>query len=168
MRGGSASSRFCGTLRACSLAETSLILAHPLFSLAFFRGALALVMVVAGILHFVATDAYVDIVPDYLPLHRELVYLSGIFEVLFGLGLLWRKTRAAAGACLILLYLAVLPANINMAVRDIQPASFHIPTFLLWARLPFQLVLIYWAWRVSRPESIDDETSGSIGTGRAR
>ncbi len=117
-------------------------------------------MVVAGILHFVATDAYVSIMPDYLPLHRELVYLSGIFEVLCGLGLLWHKTREAAGIGLIVLYIAVLPANINMAVQDIQPASFHIPAFLLWARLPLQLVFIYWAWRVSRPESVGDETSG--------
>ncbi len=117
-------------------------------------------MVVAGSLHFVATDAYVAIMPDYLPWHRELVYVSGIFEILFGLGLLWRKTREAAGACLIVLYLAVLPANLNMAVHDIQPAGFHIPAFLLWARLPFQFVLIYWAWRVSRPVSIGDETSG--------
>ena len=117
-------------------------------------------MIVAGILHFIATDAYVGIMPDYLPLHRELVYLSGIFEVLSGLGLLWHKTRQAAGACLILLFLAVLPANINMAVQDIQPASLHIPAFLLWARLPLQLVFIYWAWRVSRPDSIGDETSG--------
>ena len=135
-------------------------MAFPLSSLAFFRGALALIMVVAGILHFVATDAYVNIMPDYLPLHRELVYLSGILEILFGLGLLWHKTREAAGICLILLFLAVLPANINMAVQDIQPAGFHIPAFLLWARLPFQLVLIYWAWRVSRPVSIGDEPSG--------
>ena len=107
-----------------------------------------------------AGRGYVAIVPDYLPLHRELVYLSGICEILFGLGLLWHKTREAAGTCLIVLYLAVLPANINMAVQDIQPASFHIPVFLLWARLPFQLVFIYWAWRVSRPESIGDETFG--------
>ncbi len=98
-------------------------------------------MIVAGIVHFVATDAYVSIMPDYLPLHRELVYLSGVSEVLCGLGLLWHKTREVAGACLIFVYLAVLPANINMAVQDIQPASFHIPAFLLWARLPFQLVL---------------------------
>ncbi len=149
----------CGILCACSHAETFFILAFPLFSLAFSRAALALVMVVAGILHFVATDAYVSVMPDYLPLHRELVYLSGIFEVLSGLGLLWHKTRKAAGTCLILLYLAVLPANINMAVQDIQPANFHIPAFLLWARLPFQLVFIYWAWRVSRPEPVGDETS---------
>lgn len=117
----------------------------------FFRGALALFIIVAGILHFAATDAYIAIIPDYLPLHRELVYLSGVFQILLGLALLWRKTRQVAGIGLILLFLAVLPANINMAAQDIQPASFRIPAFLLWARLPFQFVLIYWAWRVSRP-----------------
>lgn len=112
-------------------------------------------MVVAGTLHFFATDAYVGIMPGYVPLHRELVYLSGVFEIGLGIGLLWRRTRTASGVGLILLYLAVLPANVNMAVHDIQPASFHIPSFWLWARLPFQLVFIYWAWRVSRPEPGD-------------
>ena len=136
------------------------MVADRLTSLAISRGALALVMVVAGMLHFVATDAYVAVMPGYLPLHRELVYLSGMFEVLFGLGLLWRKTRAAAGIGLIALFLAVLPANINMAVHDIQPASFHIPALLLWARLPFQFVLIYWAWRVSRPEPVGNDVAG--------
>ena len=135
-------------------------MADRLTSLALSRAALALVMVVAGTLHFVATDAYVAVMPDYLPLHRELVYLSGMFEVLFGLGLLWRKTREAAGIGLIALYLAVLPANINMAVHDIQPTGFDIPAFALWARLPLQLVLIYWAWRVSRPEPVGADTAG--------
>jgi len=134
--------------------------ADRLTSLALSRAALALVMVVAGMLHFVATDAYVAVMPGYLPLHRELVYLSGLFEVLFGLGLLWRKTRAAAGIGLIALYVAVLPANINMALHDIQPAGFDIPGFLLWTRLPLQLVLIYWAWRVSRPDPVGDDTAG--------
>jgi uncharacterized membrane protein len=128
-------------------------LAHPGFLSAFSRTALALVMVAAGILHFAATDAYVRIMPDYLPWHRELVYLSGVFEILFGLGLLRRKTRQAAGVCLILLFLAVLPANVNMAMLDIQPSSFRIPAFWLWARVPFQFVLIYWAWRASRPDA---------------
>ena len=129
-------------------------------SLFFFRVTLALVMVVAGALHFVATEAYVSIMPGYLPLHRELVYLSGIFEILFGLGLLWGKTRKLAGTFLVLLYIAVLPANVEMAVHDIQLASFRIPAFLLWVRLPFQFVFIYWAWRVSRPEIASDGASG--------
>ena len=132
-------------------------LPNPQSSSAFSRAALALFMVAAGVLHFAATGAYVRIMPDYLPWHRELVYLSGAFQILFGLGLLWRKTRQAAGLCIILLFLAVLPANINMALRDIQPASFQIPAFLLWARVPFQFVLIYWAWRVSRPASSREE-----------
>ncbi len=117
------------------------------------RYALALIMVAAGTLHFTATDTYVSIMPAYLPLHRELVYMRGVFEILFGLGLLWRKTREVAGIGLILLFISVLPANVNMAVNDIQPADFRIPAFLLWARLPFQLVLIYWAWSVSRPRA---------------
>ncbi len=133
--------------------EARFIFAHPFSLLAFSRSALALVMVVAGTLHFVATDAYVAIMPDYLPLHRELVYLSGVFELVFGLGLLFRGTRGLSGILLILLFIAVLPANINMAVQNIQPAGYHIPAVLLWARLPLQLVLIYWAWRVSRPDS---------------
>ena len=133
--------------------EARFIFAHPFSLLAFSRSALALVMVVAGTLHFVATDAYVAIMPDYLPLHRELVYLSGVFELVFGLGLLFRGTRELSGILLILLFIAVLPANINLAIQNIQPAGYHIPAVLLWARLPLQLVLIYWAWRVSRPDS---------------
>ncbi len=115
-------------------------------------------MVLAGVLHFVATDAYVGIMPAYLPLHRELVYVSGGFEVLGGIGLLIAKLRAAAGLGLIVLYVAVLPANINMAVHDIQPEGFQISPALLWARLPLQLVLIAWAWWVSRPDPA--ETAG--------
>ena len=116
------------------------------------RVVLALLMVVAGILHFVATDAYVRITPPYLPLHRGLVYATGVFEILGGIGLLVARLRAAAGIGLILIYFAVLPANINMAIYDIQPESFRIPLVLLWARIPFQLVLAAWAWWVSRPD----------------
>ena len=117
------------------------------------RIALTIVMIVAGSLHFIATDAYVSIMPDYLPWHRELVYISGLFQIAGGLGLLILKTRAVAGWGLIALYIAVLPANVNMALYDIQPGSFTIPVALLWARLPIQLVLIYWAWSVSRPHA---------------
>lgn len=119
---------------------------------AIWRVALAAVMVVAGILHFLATDKYVAVMPDYLPWHRELVLVSGFFEIAGGLGLLLPATRALAGWGLIALYLAVLPANINMAVNDIQPSGLDIPLFWLWMRVPLQLLFIYWAWHASRPE----------------
>lgn len=110
-------------------------------------------MVVAGVLHFAATDAYVAVMPDYLPWHRQLVLISGFFEIAGGLGLLVPTLRKLAGWGLIALYLAVLPANINMAINDIQPASFEVPLLLLllWLRIPLQLAFIYWAWYASRP-----------------
>jgi len=52
-------------------------------------------------------------------------------KILLGLGLLWHKTRQAAGTCLIVLFLAVQPINATMAAQDIQPASFRIPAVLL-------------------------------------
>ena len=114
------------------------------------RTLLGLVFVVAGLLHFTAPGAYERIMPSYLPLHRELVYLSGACEVLGGLGLFPKRTRAAAGVGLILLLLAVLPANVQMLLdaRDAGKPSWWVS--LLWIRLPLQLVLVAWVWRVSR------------------
>jgi len=104
----------------------------------------------AGLLHFVAPAAYERIMPPYLPLHRELVYLSGACEVLGGMGLLSRRTRPAAGIGLILLLVAVLPANVQMLLdaRAAEKSSWWIA--LLWLRLPLQLVLVAWVWKVSR------------------
>ncbi|CAA9411690.1 MAG: hypothetical protein AVDCRST_MAG22-1952 [uncultured Rubrobacteraceae bacterium] len=115
------------------------------------RTLLGLIFVVAGLLHFVAPGTYERIMPPYLPLHRELVYLSGACEVLGGLGLLPKRTRQAAGTGLILLLIAVLPANVQMLLdaRAAGKPSWWLA--LLWMRLPLQPVLMAWAWRVSRP-----------------
>jgi uncharacterized membrane protein len=108
------------------------------------------VFVGAGVLHFVAPGTYERIMPPYLPLHRGLVYLSGAAEVLGGLGLLTERTRAAAGAGLMLLLVAVLPANAQMLIdaRAAGKPSWWLA--LLWLRLPLQGVLAAWVWRVSR------------------
>ncbi len=123
------------------------------------RGLLAVTMVVAGVLHFVATDLYVAIMPSYLPLHLELVYISGVFEILGGLGLLIRRTRHAAAWGLVLLYVCVFPANLNMAIYEIQPSGGNIPPVLMWVRLPFQLVFIAWAWWMTRRDPEDALTA---------
>ena len=109
-------------------------------------------MIVLGVLHFVAVDAFAAIIPPELPSPRALVWISGIFEILLGLALIPEKTRRMAGWGLVALYVAVFPANIYMAVanvriRDLPPA----PPALLWARLPLQVVFIAWALWVSRP-----------------
>ena len=91
--------------------------------------------------------------PPYLPLHRELVYLSGALEIAGGLGLLARSTRRSAGVGLILLLIAVWPANVQMLLdaREARKPAWWVA--LLWARLPVQLVLVAWVWRASRPDA---------------
>jgi len=103
----------------------------------------------AGVLHFVATSRYVAIMPPYLPAQRELVLISGAAEIAGGAGLLVPRTRFAAAIGLLALYVAVFPANVNMALHPI--ASFAwVPRWVLWARLPLQALLIAWAWWVRK------------------
>jgi uncharacterized membrane protein len=119
----------------------------------FSRTLLGLLFVVAGALHFRAPEVYEQIMPSYLPLHRELVYLSGALEIAGGLGLLPRRTRHAAGVGLILLLIAVWPANLQMLLdaRAAQQPLWWLA--LLWVRLPLQVVLIVWVWGASNLSS---------------
>jgi uncharacterized membrane protein len=115
------------------------------------RTLLALSMIAVGVLHFVKPEPFVHIVPTWLPAPLALVLVSGGFEVLGGVGLLVPRTRAVAGLGLVALYVAVFPANLNMAVNGISldPAT-PIPPWVLWLRLPLQLVLIALALWVRR------------------
>ncbi len=107
---------------------------------------LAGVMTFAGVMHFVSPRGYVKIVPAWLPAPRALVAISGAFEILGGVGLLIPATQRFAAWGLIALFVAVFPANVNMAVKRIPLGRKPIPTWVLWARLPLQLVFIGWAW----------------------
>ena len=114
----------------------------------------AVAIIVVGITHFIVPEQYARIVPPQLPYPFELVYISGFFEILGGIGLVIPFVSIAAAWGLIALYIAVFPANINMAVNSIPIDGIpHIP-LLYWARLPFQAVLIAWAyWYTRKPES---------------
>jgi uncharacterized membrane protein len=114
------------------------------------RLVLAGFMIFAGVMHFVSPKGFVRIVPPWLPNPRALVAISGAFEILGGAGLLFPPTRRLAAWGLIALFVAVFPANVNMAVRRIGLGRRPIPPWLLWARLPLQLVLIAWAYRLTR------------------
>ncbi len=105
--------------------------------------------VAAGLLHFVRPAMYEQIVPPQLGHASALVALSGIAEVAGGLGLLIPRTRRAAGIGLVALLLAVWPANIYMAVEAKHFAA-AAPAWTLWARVPLQVVLIWWVERTSR------------------
>ena len=114
------------------------------------RCLLAGFMIVAGVSHFTSTESFVRIVPDYLPCARALVCISGVFEILGGLGLLIPPLIRPAAWGLIALYIAVFPANLNMAIHHIPFGDGPTPQILLWVRLPLQLLLIVWAWWYTR------------------
>jgi uncharacterized membrane protein len=106
----------------------------------------------AGLLHFVKPRPYESIMPEALPAHRELVYLSGLAEMAGGAGVLSDRTLRPAGWWLLATMLAVFPANVNMAVEAERFQD--VPEPLLWARLPLQAAILYWIWRVAlRPTS---------------
>lgn len=100
---------------------------------------LATFFVYVGIIHFVRPKNFVKIMPE-LPYKKELVYVSGFFEILGGVGLLVPPVRKPAGIGLIALLWAVFPANINMAINNINFG--FIPNWVLWARLPLQFILM--------------------------
>jgi len=108
---------------------------------------LAIAMIAIGVLHFVQPKPFVRIVPKFLPAPLALVYISGFFEILGGLGLLIPGTRVWAAWGLIALYVAVFPANIYMLTENISlDLKKPIPRWALWLRLPFQFVFIAWAY----------------------
>lgn len=112
------------------------------------RFLLAGFFVLAGLNHFINPALYLKIMPPYLPCHLFLVYLSGFFETALGAMLMIPKYTRAAAWGLIGLLIAVLPANIHMAINaELYPA---ISPTALWIRLPLQAVLMAWAYRYTR------------------
>jgi uncharacterized membrane protein len=106
------------------------------------RTALAFVFLwffVGGIAHFAATGLEMRIVPPSLPWPRAIVLGSGVFELLGAFGLLFGRSRQAAGIGLFLLTIAVTPANLYMLQHA---ALFDVPRWALVARLPLQAVLL--------------------------
>lgn len=114
------------------------------------RLGLAALFILAGLNHFRAPEGYARIIPPFLPAPRTLVLVSGVFEVLGGLGLLWERTRVIAAWGLFALLIAVLPANIYMAWANVQLGSVTLPRWVLWARVPLQLPLLAWAFTLTR------------------
>ena len=104
--------------------------------------------ITAGTLHFLLMRTYTGIMPDYLPAHRELVLISGAAEIAGGLGILIPQARRPAAWGLILLLIAVMPANIWMAQHPERYSS--VPLWVIWLRLPLQLPLIWWAYLYTR------------------
>lgn len=101
-----------------------------------------------GVTHFTHAHLFLAMMPPYLPLHHELVYVSGVFEILGAIGLMVPKTRRFAAWGLLALLVAVFPANIHMAVNEVYLDIDALPQSRvgLWLRLPYQLVIGLQVW----------------------
>ncbi|WP_255198655.1 DoxX family protein [Halorarius litoreus] len=118
--------------------------------------------VLAGVLHFVAPKVYAQIVPPQLPRPLDLVYLSGVAEIVLGVGVLFDRTRRLSAWGIVALLVAVFPANVYMATSDVTLTGVpdwasDPPAAARWARLPLQAVLALWAWWYTQP--LADETA---------
>lgn len=106
--------------------------------------AMAGMYVFAGTMHFIKPKMYMRIMPLYLPKHKLLVYLSGISEILLGIGLCFDSTRKLSSFGIILMLAVFLMVHFYMLSG--QKASAGIPKWILVLRIPLQFFLMYWAY----------------------
>ena len=100
-----------------------------------------------GVHHFLDPEYFLNIMPPFLPYHLELVYISGFFEILLGLLLIFPKYRFYTSWGLIILLIAVFPANIYLAQSEIAQQGLDVSKEVAIWRLPFQALFIglaYW------------------------
>jgi uncharacterized membrane protein len=125
-------------------------------SRAIFRLVLALFFIGAGVMHFLKPEFYLTIMPAVLPHPLALVYISGVFEILGGVGVMIPATRRWAGYGLIALLIAVFPANIKM-FHDHLHEGFSLFTVGLFLRLPLQIVLIVIVEKLTRRPRLNED-----------
>jgi uncharacterized membrane protein len=115
---------------------------------------MALFYVAAGLNHFIHPEFYIPMMPPYLPWHAELVFLSGVAELGLGIAVLIPSVRTRAAWGLILLLIAIFPANVHIALHNIPVfGAAEGAGVWNWVRLPLQGVLILWAWWYTGPDA---------------
>mgnify|MGYP001395228269 FL=1 len=108
---------------------------------------MSLLYILVGIKHFSDPNFFLKIMPEYLKFHLELVYISGFFEILFGILLIFKKTRFFGAWGVFILLICVFPANIYLYNSEAAQIALDISKSQALMRLPFQiplLILAYW------------------------
>ncbi|MBT7320205.1 MAG: hypothetical protein HN851_02875 [Flavobacteriaceae bacterium] len=106
---------------------------------------LAIFLIFGGVQHFISPNNYIPFVPSFLPFTLAIIYLSGLFEILFGLALFFKKLETIGAWGILILMLLFLPIHI-WDVFSKTPAIGSHNTALI--RLPIQFLLIFIAWKV--------------------
>ncbi len=119
----------------------------PLFAARF---SLALVLFATGAAHFAQTDGMRMLLPPWVPAARELILVTGVLEIAAAIGLLADRTARSTARCLILFFIAIFPANVWAALNHVDYGGHLLGPAYLLARGPFQMLLIWWSWRIAR------------------
>jgi uncharacterized membrane protein len=110
------------------------------------RISMAAMLLATGISHFTSTEPMVEMMPEAMPAKRELVYFTGVCELLAVPGLLWTKTARLASVMLIIFFVAILPANIVGSLKQVQLGGMENGPIYLLFRIPLQILFIVWVW----------------------
>lgn len=115
------------------------------------RYAFVLLFIIAGIGHFTMADGFAQMFPEWVPFKYPIVYITGVIEWILAILLLIKKTRRLAGVWTAIYLVLIFPANIYMAIAEI-PAPWDDQTdpVILWVRLLFQPLLIWWVLAISK------------------
>lgn len=96
----------------------------------------------AGVMHFTREEGFRKIIPPFLPFRKAAVIITGVIEIYFGIALLVKRPTAMLKKMMQLFLVAVFPANVYMAVNNVELNGKQLSKPALWGRLPLQWVLI--------------------------
>ena len=107
---------------------------------------MSVMLLVTGIAHFTSTDLMVETMPDFMPAKKEIVYFTGVCDLLAVVGLLWDKTAKLTAIMLIIFFLAILPAIIVGSIKQVQLGGMENGVLYLVFRVPLQIFFIIWIY----------------------
>lgn len=108
--------------------------------------AFAVLFIFTGISHFALADGMVQMLPEWVLGRYPIIYISGIVEIILGLGFLWPSVRRISGLLTLVFLIAVLPSNVYAALNFVDfSGNINGPGYLFF-RIPLQLFLLWWVW----------------------
>ena len=110
------------------------------------RASIAVMLIVTGAAHFTSTNLMIEMMPEFLPMKREIVYFTGVCELLAVIGLLWNKTSKLTAVMLIIFFIVILPANVVGSMKQVQLGGMENGAMYLLFRIPLQIFFILWIY----------------------
>ncbi|WP_345968621.1 DoxX family protein [Arenibacter algicola] len=111
--------------------------------------AMAAMLLFTSLGHFMFTEGMAAMMPEFIPLKKEMVYFTGVMEILFAIGLLIPRLKTPTAWLLMLFFILILPANIKAAVENLNYQTGELNGSgidYLWFRVPLQIIFILWVY----------------------